>query len=165
MGNYYNKKYDLDFRSLRYPGVLSPEEPGGGTTDYAIWIFYEALKNKKYTCFLGSDVRLPMMLMSDCLKSTFDLIEAPNEKLKHRTFNVTAMSFTPEELANEIKKYIPDFEITYEPDFRDGIARTWPQSLDDSVAREEWGWQPEFEFEDMVKVMLEGISKRLGVSY
>jgi len=165
MGNYYNKKYDLDFRSLRYPGVLSPEEPGGGTTDYAIWIFYEAIKNKKYTCFLGPDVMLPMMLMSDCLKSTFDLIEAPNEKLKHRAFNVTAMSFTPQQLADEIKKYIPEFEITYEPDFRDGIARTWPQSLDDSVAREEWGWQPEFEFEDMVKVMLEGISKRLGITY
>ncbi|NPD88992.1 MAG: NAD-dependent epimerase/dehydratase family protein [Asgard group archaeon] len=165
MGNYYNKKYGMDFRSLRYPGVLSPEEPGGGTTDYAIWIFYEALKKKKYTCFLGADVRLPMMLMSDCLKSTFDLIEAPYEKLKHRAFNVTAMSFTPAELADEIKKYIPEFEITYEPDFRDGIARTWPQSLDDSVAREEWGWQPEFEFEDMVKVMLDGISKRLGVTY
>ena len=106
-----------------------------------------------------------MMLMSDCLKSTFDLIEAPNEKLKHRAFNVAAMSFTPKQLADEIKKYIPEFEITYEPDFRDGIARTWPQSLDDSVARKEWGWQPEFEFEDMVKVMLEGISERLGIPY
>ncbi len=165
MGNYYNKKYDLDFRSLRYPGVLGVEEPGGGTTDYAIDIFYEAIKTKKYTCFLGPDVRLPMMLMSDCLKSTFDLIEAPNEKLKHRSFNVTAMSFTPEELVSEIKKYIPEFEIAYEPDFRDGIARTWPQSLDDSVAREEWDWKPEYAFEDMVKFMLEGISNRLGIPY
>ncbi|MHA1668256.1 MAG: NAD-dependent epimerase/dehydratase family protein [Candidatus Heimdallarchaeaceae archaeon] len=165
LGEYYNKKYGLNFRSLRYPGILSPDEPGGGTTDYAIWIFYEALKNKKYTCFLGPDVRLPMMLMSDCLKSTFDLIEAPDDKLVHRSFNVTAMSFSPEELANEIKKYIPDFEIEYKPDFRDEIARSWPQSLDDSAARNEWGWKPEFEFETMVKVMLEGISKKLGISY
>ncbi|MHA1260117.1 MAG: NAD-dependent epimerase/dehydratase family protein [Candidatus Heimdallarchaeaceae archaeon] len=165
LGEYYTQKYGLNFRSLRYPGILSPEEPGGGTTDYAIWIFYEALKNKKYTCFLGPDVRLPMMLMSDCLKSTFDLIEAPDDKLVHRSFNVTAMSFTPEELANEIKKYIPDFEIEYKPDFRDEIARSWPQSLDDSAARNEWGWKPEFEFETMVKVMLEGISKKLGISY
>ena len=165
MGNYYNKKYNLDFRSLRYPGVLSAEEPGGGTTDYAIWIFYEAIKNKSYNCFLGPDVMLPMMLMQDCLKSTFDLIEAPNEKLNYRSYNVTAMSFTPEVLASEIKKYIPDFEIAYDPDFRDGIARTWPQSLDDSAAREDWGWQPEFEFEDMVKFMLEAISERLGISY
>ncbi|MHA1225028.1 MAG: hypothetical protein ACTSP3_17605 [Candidatus Heimdallarchaeaceae archaeon] len=103
--------------------------------------------------------------MSDCLKSTFDLIEAPDDKLVHRSFNVTAMSFTPEELANEIKKYIPDFEIEYKPDFRDEIARSWPQSLDDSAARNEWGWKPEFEFETMVKVMLEGISKKLGISY
>ena len=136
MGEYYNKKYGLNFRSLRYPGVLSPEEPGGGTTDYSIFMFYEALKNKKYECFLGADVRLPMMMMSDCLKCTFDLIEAPDDTLKHRSFNVTGMSFTPEELANAIKEYIPNFEITYKPDFRDAIARSWPQSLDDSAARE-----------------------------
>ncbi|MCE7748902.1 MAG: NAD-dependent epimerase/dehydratase family protein [Candidatus Heimdallarchaeota archaeon] len=165
MGNYYNQKYGLNFRSLRYPGVLSPEEPGGGTTDYAIWIFFEALKNKKYECFLGADVRLPMMMMSDCLKSTFDLIEAPEEKLKHRTFNVTGMSFTPEELSNAIKEYITDFEITYKPDFRDGIARSWPQSLDDSVAREEWDWNPEFPFDKMVIAMLDGVSEKLGISY
>ena len=165
MGDYYNKKYGLNFRSLRYPGVLSPEEPGGGTTDYAIWIFYEAIKNKKYECFLGSDVKLPMMMMSDCLKSTFDLIEAPDNKLKHRTFNVTGMSFTPEELADAIKKYILDFEITYKPDFRDGIARSWPQSLDDSAARKEWGWKPEYPFDKMVLEMLNGVSKKLGIPY
>ncbi len=165
MGNYYNKKYGLNFRSLRYPGVLSPEEPGGGTTDYAIWIFYEALKNKSYECFLGSDVRLPMMMMSDCLKSTFDLIETPEDKLQHRAFNVTGMSFTPEELANAIKEYIPDFEITYKPDFRDAIARSWPQSLDDSVAREEWNWHPEFPFDKMVVEMLDGVSEKLGIPY
>ena len=165
MGEYYNLKYDMNFRSLRYPGVLSPTEPGGGTTDYAIWIFFEALKNKKYTCFLDHDVRLPMMLMSDCLKSTFDLLEAEDSKLVHRSFNVTAMSFTPAELAAAIQKYIPDFEIAYEPDFRDEIARSWPQVLDDSAARKEWGWKPEYEFDDMVKLMLEGISKKLGISY
>ncbi|MCK5409167.1 MAG: NAD-dependent epimerase/dehydratase family protein [Candidatus Heimdallarchaeota archaeon] len=165
MGEYYNKKYGLNFRSLRYPGVLSPEEPGGGTTDYAIFIFYEALKNMKYTCFLGSDVRLPMMMMSDCLKSTFNLLEADDSKLKHRSFNVTGMSFTPEELANEIKKYLPDFKIDYEPDFRDAIARSWPQSLDDSVAREEWGWDPELPFDKMVPAMLDGVSERLGIPY
>ena len=165
MGEYYNKKYGLNFRSLRYPGVLSCEEPGGGTTDYAIWIFYEALKNKKYECFLGNDVRLPMMMMSDCLKSTFDLLEAPDEKLKHRSFNVTGMSFTPEELANAIKEHIPDFEITYKPDFRDGIARSWPQSLDDSAAREEWGWDPEYPFDKMVTAMLDGVSAKLNIPY
>jgi nucleoside-diphosphate-sugar epimerase len=165
MGSYYNKKYGLNFRSLRYPGVLSPEEPGGGTTDYAIWIFYEALKNMKYTCFLSADVTLPMMMMSDCLKSTFDLIEADDSKLKHRSFNVTGMSFNPEELANEINKYLTDFKIDYEPDFRDALARSWPQSLDDSVAREEWGWEPELPFEKMVPAMLDGVSERLGISY
>jgi nucleoside-diphosphate-sugar epimerase len=165
MGNYYNKKYDLNFRSQRYPGVLSPEEPGGGTTDYAIWIFYEAIKNKKYECFLGADVELPMMMMSDCLKATFDLIEAPEDKLKHRTYNVTGMSFTPEKLANAIKEYIPDFEITYKPDFRDEIARSWPHSLDDSAAREEWGWEPEFPFNKMVIEMLDGVSTKLGIPY
>ncbi|MCG3258859.1 MAG: NAD-dependent epimerase/dehydratase family protein [Candidatus Heimdallarchaeota archaeon] len=165
MGEYYNKKYGLNFRSLRYPGVLSPEEPGGGTTDYSIFMFYEALKNKKYECFLGADVRLPMMMMSDCLKCTFDLIEAPDDTLKHRSFNVTGMSFTPEELANAIKEYIPNFEITYKPDFRDAIARSWPQSLDDSAAREEWGWGPEFPFDKMVVEMLDGVSEKLGIPY
>ncbi len=163
MGEYYNQKYELNFRSLRYPGVLSPDEPGGGTTDYAIWIFYEALKRKMYKCFLGPDVRLPMMLMSDCLKSTFDLLEADDSKLTDRSFNVTAMSFTPEELAAEIKKYIPDFNIVYEPDFRDKIARSWPQSLDDNEARKQWGWDPEFKFKKMVEVMIEGISQKLGI--
>ena len=165
MGEYYNQKYELNFRSLRYPGVLSPDEPGGGTTDYAIWIFYEALKRKMYKCFLGPDVRLPMMLMSDCLKSTFDLLEADDSKLVDRSFNVTAMSFTPEELAAEINKYIPDFNIVYETDFRDKIARSWPQSLDDNEARKQWGWEPEFKFEKMVEVMIEGISQKLGIDY
>jgi nucleoside-diphosphate-sugar epimerase len=165
-GEYYKLRYDIDFRSLRYPGVISAEAlPGGGTTDYAVAIFYEALKEKKYTCFLGPDTRLPMMFMPDCTKSTIDLMEADNEKLKHRTFNVTAFSFTPAELAEEIKKHIPEFEIDYEPDFRQQIADSWPMSLDDSVAREEWGWKPDYDLPAMVKEMLEKISKKLGLEY
>jgi threonine 3-dehydrogenase len=165
-GEYYHQRYNIDFRSLRYPGVISAEAlPGGGTTDYAVAIFYEALKKKKYTCFLGPDTKLPMMFMNDCIKSTIDLMEAANEKLKHRTFNVTAFSFTPAELAEEIKKHIPEFEIDYEPDFRQAIADSWPMSLDDSVAREEWGWKPDYDLPAMVKEMLDKLSKKLGVKY
>jgi nucleoside-diphosphate-sugar epimerase len=165
-GEYYNQRYEIDFRSLRYPGVISAEAlPGGGTTDYAVAIFYEALKEKKYTCFLGPDTKLPMMFMPDCIKSTIDLMEADNEKLKHRTFNVTAFSFTPAELAQEIKKHIPEFEIDYEPDFRQAIADSWPMSVDDSVAREEWGWKPDYDLPAMVKEMLDKLSKKLGLKY
>ncbi|MFX0062403.1 MAG: NAD-dependent epimerase/dehydratase family protein [Candidatus Hermodarchaeota archaeon] len=162
LGEYYNLRYDLDFRSLRYPGVISSEAlPGGGTTDYAVEIFYEALKNKQYTCFLAKDARLPMMYMPDCIKSTIDLIEADSSKLVHRSFNVTAMSFTPEEIANEIKKHIPEFEIDYKPDFRQKIAESWPSSIDDSVARKEWGWKPDYDLAAMTKDMLEKLSKKL----
>ncbi len=165
-GEYYNLRYGVNFRSLRYPGVISSEAlPGGGTTDYAVEIFYEALKNKKYTCFLGPDTRLPMMYMPDCIKSTIDLMEADDSRLKHRTFNVTAFSFTPAELAEEIKKHIPEFEIAYEPDFRQKIAESWPMSIDDSVAREEWDWKPDYDLAGMVKDMLEKLSKRLGIVY
>lgn len=165
-GEYYHRRYGVDFRSLRYPGVISAEAlPGGGTTDYAVEIFYEALKNKKYTCFLGPETRLPMMFMADCIKSTIDLMEADNEKLKNRTFNVTAFSFTPAELADEIRKHIPEFEINYEPDFRQEIADTWPMSLDDSVAREEWGWSPDYDLPRMTKEMLDRLSQKLGLSY
>jgi nucleoside-diphosphate-sugar epimerase len=165
-GEYYVKRYGLDFRSLRYPGIISSEAlPGGGTTDYAVEIFYEALKNKKYTSFLDKGTYLPMMYMPDCLKCTFDLIEAPVEKLIHRSFNITAMSFAPEEIAAEIKKHIPDFEMSYEPDFRQQIAESWPKSIDDSVARKEWGWQHDYDLAAMTKDMLEKLSKKLGVSY
>ena len=166
LGEYYTHRFDVDFRSLRYPGIISSEAlPGGGTTDYAVEIFYEALKNKRYTCFLAKDTALPMMYMPDCLKATIDLIEADASRLKHRSFNVTAMSFTPEEIANEIKKHIPEFEIEYKPDYRQEIAESWPRSIDDSVAREEWGWKPEYDLAAMVKDMLEKLSKRLGVEY
>ncbi|MHA1961305.1 MAG: NAD-dependent epimerase/dehydratase family protein [Candidatus Thorarchaeota archaeon] len=165
-GEYYNLRYDIDFRSLRYPGVISSEAlPGGGTTDYAVAIFYEALKEKKYECFLGPDTALPMMYMPDCIKSTIDLMEAPKEKLKHRTFNVTAFSFTPAELTAEIKKHIPELEVTYKPDFRQQIADSWPMSLDDSVARDEWGWNPDYDLSAMVKDMLDKLSARLGLPY
>ena len=166
LGEYYAKRYDLDFRSLRYPGVISSEAlPGGGTTDYAVEIFYEALNNKKYTSFLAKDTMLPMMYMPDCLKCTVDLMEADASKLVHRSYNITAMSFTPEDIASEIKKHIPEFEIDYEPDFRQQIAETWPRSIDDSVARKEWGWKPEYDLTSMTKDMLENLSKKLGVKY
>ena len=156
----------MDFRSLRYPGIISAEAlPGGGTTDYAVEIFYEALKNKKYTSFLDKGTYLPMMYMPDCIKCTIDLIEAPEEKLVHRSFNITAMSFAPEEIAEEIKKHIPEFEMSYEPDFRQAIAESWPASLDDSVAREEWGWKPDYDLAAMVKDMLEKLSKKLGIKH
>jgi threonine 3-dehydrogenase len=151
-GEYYVKRYGLDFRSLRYPGIISAEAlPGGGTTDYAVEIFYEALKNKKYTSFLDKGTHLPMMYMDDCLKCTIDLVEADVRKLKHRSFNITAMSFAPEDIAEEIKKHIPEFEINYKPDYRQEIAESWPATIDDSAAREE--------------VMLEKLSKKLGIKY
>ncbi len=165
-GEYYVQRYGMDFRSLRYPGIISSEAlPGGGTTDYAVEIFYEALKNKKYTSFLDEGTYLPMMYMPDCIKCTIDLIEAPVEKLIHKSYNITAMSFSPDEIAAEIKKHIPEFEMSYEPDFRQQIAETWPKSLDDSVAQEEWGWKPDYDLAAMVKDMLEKLSKKLGVKY
>ncbi len=165
-GEYYVKRYGVDFRSLRYPGIVSSEAfPGGGTTDYAVEIFYEALRHKKYTSFLDKGTYLPMMYMPDCTKCTIDLIEADVSKLKHRSFNITAMSFAPEELAAEIKEHIPEFEISYEPDFRQEIAESWPASLDDSAARQEWGWKPDYDLPAMTKDMLDKLSKKLGISY
>jgi len=165
-GEYYTKRFGVDFRSLRYPGIISSEAlPGGGTTDYAVEIFYEALKNKKYTSFLDKGTYLPMMYMPDCLKCTINLIEADARKLQHRSFNITAMSFAPEEIASEIKKHIPEFEMSYEPDFRQAIAESWPASLDDSVARDEWDWKPDYDLAAMTKDMLDKLSKKLGIKY
>jgi threonine 3-dehydrogenase len=165
-GEYYVKRYGLDFRSLRYPGIISAEAlTGGGTTDYAVEIFYEALKNKEYISFLDKETHLPMMYMDDCLKCTIDLIEADVNKLKHRSFNITAMSFAPEDIAAEIKKHIPEFEISYKPDYRQEIAESWPATIDDSAAREEWGWKPDYDLAAMVKVMLEKLSKKLDIKY
>jgi nucleoside-diphosphate-sugar epimerase len=160
--NYYVHRYNLDVRGLRYPGVISSETlPGGGTTDYAVEIFYEAIKNKRYTCFLREDTRLPMMYMPDCIKATLELMEAPFDNLKHHAdFNLAAMNFSAAELVREIKKHIPDFECTYKPDFRQAIADSWPNSLDDTPAREEWGWHPQYDLTSMTKDMLEKLGTR-----
>jgi nucleoside-diphosphate-sugar epimerase len=160
--NYYVQKYGLDVRGCRFPGIISHETlPGGGTTDYAVAIFYDAVKNGRYTCFLREDTSLPMMYMPDCLKSILDLMEADFSRLKHHAnFNVAAMSFTPGRLAAEIRKHIPTFVCEYAPDFRQAIADSWPGSLDDSAAREEWDWKPSFDLAEMTSDMLKVLSKR-----
>jgi nucleoside-diphosphate-sugar epimerase len=159
---YYYKKYGLDTRSMRLPGIISSETlPGGGTTDYAVEIFYEAIKNKMYTCFLKEDTVLPMLYMPDCLKCMIDLLEADPSKLKRHVYNVTGMSFSAGELASEIKNHIPEFKITYKPDFRQEIADSWPKSIDDSSARQEWGWNPFYDLSTMTKDMIEKLNKRL----
>ena len=162
LGDYYFKRFNLDVRGVRYPGIISSETlPGGGTTDYAVEIFYEAIKNKKYTCFVKEDTVLPMMYMPDCIKGTIDLMDADISKLKHHCdFNLTAMSFSVDELVDEIKKHIPEFTCDYKPDFRQAIADSWPRSIDDSAAREEWGWKPEYNLPNMTKDMLDKLSKR-----
>ena len=163
LGDYYVRRYGLDVRGCRYPGIISHETlPGGGTTDYAVAIFFEAVKNKSYTCFLREDTRLPMMYIPDCLKATLDLMEADFSRLKHHAdFNVAAMSFSAGELAAEIRKHIPEFKITYEPDYRQAIANSWPESIDDSAAREEWGWNPGYDLSRMTEDMLAVLQKRL----
>jgi len=165
LGEYYFWKYNLDVRGVRYPGIISSKTlPGGGTTDYAVEIFYEALRKKRYTSFLKPQTRLPMMYMPDCLKATLMLMEAPLENLKHHTdFNVAGMSFSVEELALEIKKRIPEFEIDYRPDYRQAIADSWPESIDDSAARQEWGWSPDYDLPSMVDDMLEKLRVKLGL--
>lgn len=160
--DYYFKRFNLDVRGVRYPGIISSETlPGGGTTDYAVEIFYEAIKNKKYTCFVKEDTVLPMMYMPDCIKATIDLMEADISTLKHHSdFNLTAMSFSAGELADEIKKHIPEFKCSYKPDFRQEIADSWPSSIDDSASREEWGWKPAYNLPAMTTDMIEVLGKR-----
>lgn len=162
LADYYVKKFGLDSRGLRYPGIISSETfPGGGTTDYAVAIYYEAVKQNKYTCFVKEDTRLPMMYMPDCIKSTIDLMEAPFDNLKHHNdFNVGSMSFDVKTLADSIKKYKPDFTIDYEPDFRQAIADSWPDGVDDTAAREEWGWEPAWDLDSMTKDMLEKLEAK-----
>lgn len=162
--DYYVAKYNMDIRGLRYPGLISYKTlPGGGTTDYAVEIFYEAIKHKKYTCFLQADTVLPMMYMPDAIRGTIDLGEADYSKLKnHSNFNFAAISFSCEQIAAEIKKHIPEFEIEYKPDFRQAIANSWPKSIDDSEAREQWGWKPEYDLSKMVEDMLENLRKKLN---
>jgi len=163
LGEYYYKRFNLDVRGLRYPGIISSETlPGGGTTDYAVEIFYDAIKKNKYSCFVKKDTILPMMYMPDCIKGTIDLMEADLSKLKHHSdFNIAAMSFSAGELADEIKKHIPDFKCEYKPDFRQAIADSWPRSIDDSPAREEWGWKPKYNLQNMTKDMIDKLSQRL----
>jgi nucleoside-diphosphate-sugar epimerase len=167
LGDYYVRKYGLDVRGLRYPGIISNETlPGGGTTDYAVAIYYDAIKHGKYSCFVKEDTRLPMMYMPDCLKSTIDLMKADFGKLKHHSdFNVGAMSFSVAEMADSIRKYIPGFEIEYKPDFRQAIADSWPNSVDDTAAREEWGWKPDYDLDAMTQDMLKvlGEKHKLGL--
>ena len=157
--NYYNRRYGVDVRSLRYPGLISYKSaPGGGTTDYAVEIFHEALEEKKYECFLREDTYLPMMYMPDAIRATIELMEADASKISIRTsYNISGMSFSPKEIATEIKKHIPDFSITYKPDYRQPIADSWPQSIDDTVARNDWGWKEEFALERMVKDMFDNL--------
>jgi nucleoside-diphosphate-sugar epimerase len=160
--DYYVERFGVDVRGVRYPGIVSSETlPGGGTTDYAVAIFYEAIANKRYTCFVREDTVLPMMYMPDCIKGTIDLMEAPFERLEHHAdFNMAAMSFSAGELAAEIRKHIPDFEIEYRPDSRQAIADSWPCSLDDSVARREWGWHPDYDLAAMTADMLRVLGQR-----
>ncbi len=160
--NYYFERFGLDVRGVRYPGIISYKTPpGGGTTDYAVEIFYEALRKKRYSCFLREDSTLPMMYMPDCIKSTIDIMDADLSRLVHHTdFNLAAISFSPEELAEEIKKHIPEFSISYEPDSRQAIADSWPKSIDDSAARREWGWSPDYDLASMTEDMLKNLRIR-----
>ena len=162
--NYYFIQYGLDVRSVRYPGVISSETlPSGGTTDYAVEIFYEAIKRKRYTCFVRKDTVLPMMYMPDCIKAAIDLMEAEPSRIRCRpSYNVPGTSFSAGELADEIRKYIPEFECEYKPDFRQKIADSWPMSIDDSVARKEWGWKPTYGLAAMTKDMIEKLTKRFA---
>lgn len=162
--DYYFKRFGVDTRGVRYPGIISNETlPGGGTTDYAVEIYYEAIKHKQYTCNLPAGTFLDMMYMPDAIKAGIDLMEADPAKLKHRNaFNVTAMSFDPEIIAAAIKKHIPEFTMDYDVDpVKKAIAETWPNSMNDSAAREEWGWEPEYDLEAMTKDMIEVLSKKL----
>jgi nucleoside-diphosphate-sugar epimerase len=157
--NYYFQRYGVDVRSLRYPGLISYKSaPGGGTTDYAVEIFLEALEEKKYECFLQEETYLPMMYMPDAIRATIELMEAPAHAINIRhSYNLGGMSFSPQEIAASIREHIPEFTITYKPDYRQQIADGWPQSIDDSVARADWGWKEEYNLKSMTKDMLENL--------
>ena len=157
--SYYFNRFGVDIRSLRYPGLIGYKtQPGGGTTDYAVEIFHKALQDKKYECYLSEHTTLPMMYMSDAVRATIELMEAPSENIRIRTgYNIAAISVSPDLIAKSIRKHIPEFEISYKPDFRQAIAQNWPQSIDDSAARKDWGWQHAFNIESMTADMLENL--------
>jgi nucleoside-diphosphate-sugar epimerase len=156
---YYHDKYGVDVRSLRYPGIISwKTKPGGGTTDYAVDIYFKALEEGKYNCFLSENTRLPMMYMNDAIKATIQIMQAKPEDIKIRTsYNLSAINFTPQELSLEIKKHIPDFKITYQPDYRQQIADTWPEFINDSFARKDWNWQHEFDLKSMTADIIKNL--------
>lgn len=159
---YYFQRYGVDTRSLRYPGLIGHKsDPGGGTTDYAVGIYHDALKGEVHDCFLKEGTILPMLYMPDAVKATLDVMHADPEKIKMRmSYNLAGMSFAPEEIADSIKEHIPDFQIAYNPDYRQAIADTWPAVIDDSLAREHWGWKPAYDLAAMTKDMLENIAPR-----
>ncbi|AEH01000.1 NAD-dependent epimerase/dehydratase family protein [Lacinutrix sp. 5H-3-7-4] len=159
---YYNEKYDVDVRSIRYPGIISWKTlPGGGTTDYAVEIYHEALKNKEYDCFLSKDTALPMLYMDDAIKATVDIMSADADAIKIRSsYNLAGISFTPEEIAASIKKHIPEFKISYTPDFRQQIANSWPQSIDDTMAQKHWNWKHSFDLEAITEEMLKQLKPK-----
>ena len=161
---WYAQKHQVDVRSIRYPGLIGwKSQPGGGTTDYAVHIFYDALRKGHYTCFLREDTMLPMMHIEDAVRATIELMHAPSEKITIRSsYNLAAMSFTPQQLAEKIQNYLPNFKIDYQIDFRQNIADSWPQSIDDSYARRDWGWKEFYDLDKLVQNMLENIRKRLN---
>lgn len=161
--NYFNQRYQVDVRSLRYPGLISyKSQPGGGTTDYAVEIFHDAIDEKHYTCFLEQDTYLPMMYMPDAIRATIEVMESEMSKISIRTsYNISGMSFSPREIAEEIKTHIPGFSISYEPDYRLKIAQSWPQSIDDSVAAKDWGWKPKYDLAAMVTDMVNNLNSDL----
>ncbi len=157
--NYYHQKYGVDVRSIRYPGIISwKTKPGGGTTDYAVDIYFKAIEDKKYECFLSENTRLPMMYMPDAVNATIQLMQEKSENIKIRTsYNLSAIDFTPKEIAAEIQKHLPDFQITYKPDFRQAIADSWPSSINDDHARKDWNWKHNFDLETMTKDILKNL--------
>jgi len=161
--NYYHHKFDLDVRSVRYAGIISSETlPGGGTTDYAVEIFYDAIQHGRYRCFLREDSTLPMLYMPDCIKGTIGIMQADPEKVRrHDGYNLTGMSFSAGELVREIRKHIPSLDVTYAPDHRQAIADSWPMSMDDTVARNDWGWSPDYDLTRMTKDMIDKLTPRL----
>jgi nucleoside-diphosphate-sugar epimerase len=159
--NYFNHRYHIDVRSIRYPGLISyKSEPGGGTTDYAVEIFHDAIEENKYTCSLKESTYLPMMYMPDAIRATIEIMEADASRISVRTsYNISGMSFSPKEIAMEIKKHLPGFAISYEPDYREEIAESWPQSIDDSVAQKDWGWKPKYNLSEMTTDMIRNLTE------